>query len=121
MPGNIRKYDRFEYYEEDTDCRWCLYYQGKKALYFTQANMAADLLRYEAEAAAIPSGGADVETELAGRISAISEGDTSVSFGGKSAQEQDRERILGDHRKILDGLIFDYRHQLQGFRVVAGW
>ena len=30
MPGNIRKYDRFEYYQEDTDCLWCLYYQGKK-------------------------------------------------------------------------------------------
>ena len=30
MPENKRKYDRFEYYLEDTDCRWCLHYQNKK-------------------------------------------------------------------------------------------
>ena len=30
MPENKRKYDRFEYYLEDLDCRLCLYYQNKK-------------------------------------------------------------------------------------------
>ena len=30
MPKAIRKYDRFEYFAEDTDCRWCLHYHGKK-------------------------------------------------------------------------------------------
>jgi hypothetical protein len=30
MSGNTRKYDRFEYYLEDLDCRLCLHYQGKK-------------------------------------------------------------------------------------------
>ena len=30
MFKNIKKYDRFEYHLEDTDCRWCLNWQGKK-------------------------------------------------------------------------------------------
>jgi len=30
MPQNKEKYDLFEYYEEDCEYRWCLFYQGKK-------------------------------------------------------------------------------------------
>ena len=75
------------------------------ALYFTQANMAADLLRYEQEAARPAD-------EVEGRVSAISEGDTSVSF----AKSDDRDRLLGEHRKMLDSLILGYRQQLQVYR-----
>lgn len=75
------------------------------ALYFTQANMAADLLRYELEAARPAE-------ETQDNVTAVSEGDTSVSFGTAS----DRELLLGDHRRMLDELIFQYRQQLQAFR-----
>lgn len=77
------------------------------ALYFTQANMAADLLRYEREAAR-------PQQESPGKVSAISEGDTSVSF----ATEDDRTRLLGEHRQMLDTLILNYQEQLQAFRKV---
>ena len=30
MPENNKKYDRFVYFEEDCEHRWCLHYQGKK-------------------------------------------------------------------------------------------
>ena len=30
MSKNIKIYNRFEYYEEDCNCIYCLYYKGKK-------------------------------------------------------------------------------------------
>lgn len=88
------------------------------ALAFTWANMAADLLRYQ-RAANKPAAEEDSEAALAGKVSSISEGDTAVSFGNKSEAESDRERLLGGHREMLNGLIFNYREQLQQFRKVA--
>ena len=81
-----------------------------EALYFVLADMTADLLLYELEAER-PSAGAGAS----GSVTAISEGDTSVSFG-KSEAQTDRERLLGNHRQMLDKLILDYRQQLQAFR-----
>ena len=86
-------------------------------LRFVWANMAADLLRYEQEENRAPDEESG-EADLAGKVSAISEGDTSVSFGNKSVAEADRERQLGERRTMLDALILNYREQLQRHRKV---
>jgi len=65
-----------------------------RALNFTWANMAADLLRYNPGA------------ETSGKVASISEGDTSVSFAKDDTQER------------LDTLLLNYRQQLQAFRKV---
>lgn len=95
---------------------YCYISEVPAQLYFVQANMARDLLLYEQELNRVPDAGGTDEAALSGKISSISEGDTSVSFGNKSAAELNRERLLGDHRKALDTLILNYRHQLQEFR-----
>lgn len=95
---------------------YCRISQVPEALYFTQANMAADLLRYEQEANRRPDLDAGGDAVLAGKVSAISEGDTSVSFGNESAAESDRKHQLGERRTVLDAMILNYREQLQKFR-----
>lgn len=81
------------------------------ALCFVVASMAADLLRYETEAGRQHTG----EGAPQGSVTALSEGDTSVSFG-KPEAEADRARLLGEHRQMLDMLILNYREQLQAYR-----
>lgn len=87
-------------------------------LYSTQANMARDLLLYEQEANRPTNDGGQDDGAVAGKVSSITEGDTSVSFGNKSVAETDRERTLGSHRSMLDALILNYREQLNQFRKV---
>ena len=86
------------------------------ALYFTQVNMARDLLLYEQELNQPPDDGEGTEAALSGKVSSISEGDTTVAFGNKSTAEEDRARLLGGHRDMLDALILNYREQLNKFR-----
>lgn len=69
------------------------------ALNYTWANMALDLLLYQQ---GVTSG----ETQT-GPVSSISEGDTTVTFGGENA-----------HQAKLDDMVLDYRAQLQTFRQV---
>ena len=85
-------------------------------LHFVQANMARDLLLYDQEVNRPPSDAEGNEAALSGKVSSISEGDTSVSFGNKSRADEDRTRILGSHREMLDMLILNYREQLNKFR-----
>ena len=85
-------------------------------LCFVQANMARDLLLYEQELNRVPDDGDAGEAALSGKVSSIAEGDTTVSFGNKSDAEEDRARLLGSHREMLDMLILNYREQLNKFR-----
>ena len=74
---------------------YCNITKVPQELYFVWANMAADLLRYNPDA------------ETSGKVSSISEGDTSVSFAKEDAI-----------RVYLNQLQLDYRQQLQSFRKV---
>jgi hypothetical protein len=87
-------------------------------LKYTLANMAVDLLRYE-QAANNPVDSAAGGNDIAGAVSSVTEGDTTVKFGGKSPGAADRDRALDSHKAVLDGLLMDYKAQLQAFRRVA--
>ncbi len=80
-----------------------------EALYFTLANMAADLLAFKPAAGETDGAVAGVS----GTIASIKEGDTTVSFGS-SAQARSQERAEERTEKLL----LDYRKQLQSFRKV---
>jgi hypothetical protein len=88
------------------------------ALKFTWANMAVDLLVYQ-HAVNTPAD-ADGETaQTAGAVSSVKEGDTTVSFGGKSPGAADRGRALDTHKAALDVLAMNYTAQLQRYRKVV--
>ncbi len=104
---------------EQTILNYCHITEIPPALKFTWANMAVDLLTYQhaANTPAATSGGDGAET--AGAVSSIKEGDTTVSFGGKSSNAADRDRALDTHKATLDNLVMDYTAQLQKYRKVA--
>lgn len=78
-------------------------------LYFTLANMAADLLTYR------PAGGETdgAAASVSGTIASIKEGDTTVSFGSGT---QVRSQARTEER--TEKLLLDYQKQLQSFRKV---
>ncbi len=104
---------------EQTILNYCHIDAVPETLRFTWANMAVDLLTYQhaANTPAAASGGGGSAT--AGAVSSIKEGDTTVSFGGKSPETADRDRALNTHQAKLDSLVMDYMAQLQKHRRVV--
>ncbi|MFV0401681.1 MAG: hypothetical protein ACK5LX_13845 [Oscillospiraceae bacterium] len=97
---------------------FCNIAEAPAALNFVIANMARDLLLYEKAVNTPADDGSGGEAAFSGKVSSISEGDTSVSFGNKTGAETDRDRVLGDDRDRLDQLVLNYREDLIAFRKV---
>lgn len=90
-----------------------------KALKFTWANMAIDLLRYQVTTQSTPSteasaGGVDFNASNTGNISSVKIGDTNISFssGDNSLNALSKK----SHQANLDDLILNYKEQLQRYR-----
>ena len=80
---------------------YCLIPEVPSALAFTAANMAIDLINYTYATTHAAEEGGD---SVAGNITSIKMGDTTLSFGATGATSE-RSKILAGHKPVLGNLI----------------
>jgi len=89
---------------------YCAIPEVPRALYFTAANMAVDLLLYEQARDTAPV----VEIDMEG-VGSIQVGDTSVKITSEVSSTE-RQNTLKGHSIRLDTLLMNYQKQLNLFR-----
>jgi len=100
-----------------TITNYCNILSVPDGLVFTHANMALDYARYQDELIKTPAQIDDVNINI-DSISAVKVGDTNVTLGGNKGTQ--RSKLINSHQIYLDGLLLNYKTQLNKFRRV-GW
>ena len=96
---------------------YCCISTVPKALYYTWANMALDLLDYETAYNNSQNSTVDdtVQSILSGNFGSISMGDTSWKQGELDLSNPNTKAMLS-HSANLDSLILNYKEELNSFR-----
>lgn len=81
-------------------------------LYFTWGNMAVDLALYTYQSNVTSGSTDDIDSS---DISSIKIGDTQISLSGGGTSGA-RSKALSSHKPYLDGMVMNYREQLNQFR-----
>lgn len=95
---------------------YCQIEEMPAELLYVRANLVIDYARHLEQVKPAEEGAVIDESKLAGRLTSISVGDVSYNFAQKTSDKGD---LSNAHIVDLDGLLFDYRSQLNNFRRVV--